>query len=250
MFRLMAIVLTHNEAGNITACIETLRFADRILVFDSYSEDDTAVLALEAGAELKQREFDNYPNQRNAALEAATGRADWVLFVDADERVTPKLEDEILTAIDRSGYAAYRIPRYNYIFGRLTRGAGWYPDYQTRLLRVGRAHYDPAVAVHEVVQVDGETGTLKQPFIHHNYRDSAHFAAKQRRYLAHDAQMLREQGIRPKPHNYLLQPLRQFWWRFVTLRGYTDGLHGLRLSLLMSWYEYRKYVALSKLWES
>lgn len=246
---LYAVILTFNESQNITACIESVRFADRVIVFDSYSQDDTAVLALEAGAELIQREFDHYAGQRNAALDAVMGRADWVLFVDADERVTPELEDEVLRVIEQPDYAGFRIPRFNYIFGRLMRGAGWYPDYQTRLLRVGRATYDPERQVHELVILDGREGTLQHPFIHYNYRDAAQFRVKQRRYTFYDATILYEQGIRPRPQNYVLQPLRHFWWRFVTLKGYTDGIHGLRLSLLMAWYEYRKYLLLGRLWE-
>jgi (heptosyl)LPS beta-1,4-glucosyltransferase len=248
--KLFAIILTRNESAHITACIDSLRFADRIIVFDSFSDDDTAVLALEAGAELIQRAFEDYPSQRNAALEAVKGRADWVLFVDADERVTPKLEAEVLAAIEKPGYAGWRIPRHNYIFGKLTRGAGWYPDYQTRLLKVGAARYDPERQVHEVVVLDGDEGTLTEPFIHYNYASAQQFRDKQRRYTFYDATILYEQGIHPKPKNYILQPLRQFWWRFVTLKGYTDGLHGLRLSALMAWYEFRKYLLLGRLWDA
>lgn len=246
--KLFAVILTFNERENITACIDSVRFADRIVVLDSGSQDDTAVLALEAGAELLERPFDNYANQRNAALETVRGRADWVLFVDADERVTPSLEDEVLRAIEEPGYAGWRIPRLNYIFGRLTRGAGWYPDYQTRLLRVGHAHYDPARAVHEVVVLDGREGTLTKPFLHYNYRNAEHFHAKQQRYTAYDAQILFDQGVRPKARNFVLQPLRQFWWRFVTLGGVREGMHGLRLSAYLAWYEYRKYALLQALW--
>jgi (heptosyl)LPS beta-1,4-glucosyltransferase len=247
--KLFAIILTFNESEHVTACIETVRFADRVIVFDSYSEDDTAVLALEAGAELVQRGFDDYAGQRNAALKTVEGRADWVLFVDADERITPALENEILDAIEKPAYAGWRIPRHNYIFGKLTRGAGWYPDYQTRLLRVGTAHYDPERQVHEVVILDGNEGTLTNPLVHYNYKDALQFRGKQRRYTFYDATILYEEGIHPKPQNYILQPLRQFWWRFVTLKGYTDGLHGLRLSLLMAWYEFRKYLLLGRLWQ-
>jgi (heptosyl)LPS beta-1,4-glucosyltransferase len=246
--KLFAVILTFNESENITACIESVRFADRIIVFDSFSEDDTAVLALEAGAELIQRRFDDYASQRNAALKAVQGRADWVLFIDADERVTPVLENEILDVIFKPQYAGWRVPRHNYIFGVLTRGAGWFPDHQTRLLRVGAARYDPLKQVHEVVELDGELGTLANPLLHYNYRTTAQFAYKQRRYTFYEAMILFEQGIRPRPQNYLLQPWRQFWWRFVTLSGYRDGLHGLRLSALMAWYEFRKYLLLGRLW--
>ena len=92
--------------------------------------------------------------------------------------------------------------------------------------------------------------TFDAPFVHYNYTSAAQFAAKQRRYTAYDASILYQQGIRPKAQNYVLQPLRQFWWRFVTLKGYVDGLHGLRLSLLMAWYEVRKYVLLRGLWKA
>ncbi len=247
--KLAAVILTYNEAAHVAECIASVQFADLVIVFDSFSTDETVKLARAAGAEVIQHAFKHYADQRNAALDAMRGRADWVLFVDADERVTPRLADEARDAIGWPGYAGFRIPRDNYIFGRLTRGAGWYPDYQTRLLKVGAARFDPARQVHETALLDGELGTLEHPFIHYNYRDVRQFHEKQRRYTAYDAQMMHAQGIHPKPQNYLLQPLRQFRWRFVTLKGYTDGLHGLHLSLLMAWYEFRKYWLLRGLWK-
>ncbi|MDX1991745.1 MAG: glycosyltransferase family 2 protein [bacterium] len=249
MTRLIAIILTYNEAGHIQDCIRSVSFADSVLVFDSYSTDATVELARQAGARVQQRVFDNYADQRNAALESVEGQAEWVLFIDADERVSPELAAEIRSALEQAEYAGWRMPRHNYIFNRLTLGAGWYPDYQTRLLRVGKAHYDPTRKVHEVVVLDGSLGTLQHPLVHHNYRDLAHFIAKQRRYTAYEAQILYQQGTRPRPQNYILQPLRHFRWRFFQLKGYQDGLHGLRLSLLMAWYEWRKYVLLRGLWK-
>jgi Glycosyltransferases involved in cell wall biogenesis len=245
---LAAVVLTYNEAGNIQACLATLRFADQLIVFDSYSTDETAALAEAAGAVVVRHPFQNYAQQRNAALETVEHTADWVLFVDADERVTPELAAEVRVAVQTPGYAGWRIPRHNYIFGRLTLGAGWYPDYQTRLLRCGAARYDPDRHVHELVLLDGPLGTMKHHFIHYNYRDAAHFHHKQRVYCAYDASIMYQQGVRPRPRNFVLQPWRQFWWRFVTLKGWRDGLHGLRLSALMAWYELRKYRLLAGLW--
>ncbi|MCA0452503.1 MAG: glycosyltransferase family 2 protein [Chloroflexi bacterium] len=245
---LFAIVLTYNEGRHIHDCIETLRFADHILIFDSLSTDDTVHIARNAGAEVTQRRFDNYAGQRNAALEYVADKADWVLFVDADERVTPELSAEIQSVIQTTKHVGFRIPRHNYIFGKLTKGAGWYPDYQTRLLRVGKTHYDPERQVHELVILEGSEGTLIQPFIHFNYDSLSQFHDKQKRYSDYDARILFEQGIRPKPQNYVLQPIRQFRWRYITLKGYQDGWHGLRLSLLMAWYELRKYRVLHQLW--
>ncbi|NDJ61098.1 MAG: glycosyltransferase family 2 protein [Chloroflexi bacterium] len=246
MIPLTVIILTYNEEENIRACIASARFGDRMLVFDSFSTDNTTSHAGFECVPVIQHPFRDYASQRNAALDAVD--TEWVLFLDADERMTPELAEEIRTVIRDTDAVGFRIPRHNYIFGKLTCGAGWYPDYQTRLLKRGCARYDPAVEVHEVVLLDGPEGTLTHPLIHYNYRDLAQFVAKQQRYVQYDAQILHKRGIRPKPQNYVLQPLRHFWWRFVTLHGYRDGLHGLRLSGLMAWYELRKYVLLRGLW--
>lgn len=248
MSRLMAIILTHNEERHIADCIASVSFADSVLVFDDFSTDATYRLARAAGADVVQRKLDDFASQRNAALEAAAGRAEWVLFVDADERVSPELAEEVRAVLDQEEYAGWRIPRHNYIFGRLTRGAGWYPDYQTRLLRVGAARYDPKRKVHEVVMLDGAEGTLTAHLIHYNYDNASQFYAKQRKYMAYEAGILHAQGQRPKRRNFILQPLRQFIWRFFTLHGYRDGWHGLRLSILMAWYEWQKYWLLRQMW--
>ncbi len=248
MTHLTAIILTYNESRHIVPCIEHVCFADVVLVFDSFSTDDTVTLAHGAGAEVIQHAFSDYPTQRNAALSAVANKTDWVLFVDADERVDTALADEILAMIATDEAVGWRLPRHNYIFGKLTRATGWYPDYQTRLLKIGFAQYDPMRLVHEVVLLDGALGTLKTPLIHYNYDNARQFAQKQRKYTTYEAKIMYEGGIRPKLRNYILQPLRHFKWRFVELQGYKDGLHGLRLSLLMSWYEFKKYWLLRGLW--
>lgn len=247
--KLIAVILTLNEAEHIHDCIAQLGFSDAVLVFDSFSTDNTIEIAQNNGAIVIQNTFLNYTDQRNRALESAQQQgADWVLFVDADERITEALAQETFIAMQTDTYAGYQIPRHNYIFGKLTQGAGWYPDYQTRLLRIGKAHYDPGRQVHEVVILDGELGTLQNPIIHYNYRDMAHFADKQRKYARYEAQVLFEQGIRPKIRNYILQPYREFKRRYFALKGYQDGFHGLRLCWLMAWYELRKYLMLRDMW--
>jgi len=242
--QLTAVILTLNEAAHIQACIESLTWADRVVVFDSFSGDETAVLAQAAGAELYQSKFENYAQQRNAALAAI--QTDWVFFVDADERGTAELAAEIRHVINHCAEAGWYVPRHNYIFGKLTLGAGWYPDYQLRLFKQGKVRYERPV--HEIALVDGEIGRLQNPLIHHNYRDLPHFRAKQQAYTSYDASILKTAGIHPKPHNFILQPLRHFYWRFVTLHGYRDGLHGLCLSLYMAYYEWVKYRKLAALW--
>jgi (heptosyl)LPS beta-1,4-glucosyltransferase len=232
-----AVILTLNEADHVVDCIESLRWADRVVVFDSFSRDETVALARQAGAEVLQSRFENYAQQRNAALDCL--QTDWLFFVDADERGTAALAAEVRQVVAERPEAGWYVPRHNYIFGKLTLGAGWFPDYQLRLFRHGRVRYERPV--HEIAVVDGALGYLQSPLIHHNYRDPAHFHAKQRPYTQFEARNLQQQGIRPKFYTPYLQPWRHFWWRFVTLKGYRDGRHGLRLSLYMAYYEWIKY---------
>ena len=240
MSDITVVILTLNEAHHIRECIRAARqVTDTILVFDSYSSDETVALAEAEGARILQRAFDNYPNQRNAALDAVTTR--WVFFVDADERVTSELAAEVRKAIRQEMHVGWWVPRRNIIVGKWIRGGGWYPDYQLRVLRRDRARYDPAREVHEVVLLDGEAGHLRHPLVHYNYVSWAQFRAKQRRYAAYEARVLLQQGIRPRPYTYITMPLREFWRRFVTLRGYRDGLHGVRLATYMAWFTFLAY---------
>ncbi len=234
---LTAVVLTLNEAAHIEACLDSLRWADRLVVFDSYSTDETVALAERAGATVFQATFENYAQQRNAALDALT--TDWVFFVDADERATAVLATEIRKVIATRPEMGWFVPRHNYIFGKLTLGAGWFPDYQLRLFKHGRVRYERPV--HEIAVVDGGIGHLQNPLIHYNYDTHAQFHTTQKKYTAYDASILRQQGMQPKIYTPFTQPLRHFWWRFVTLKGYQDGSHGLRLSLYMAYYEWQKY---------
>ncbi|MCS7055461.1 MAG: glycosyltransferase family 2 protein [Thermoflexales bacterium] len=244
--RISAVVLTLNEARHIVACLDTLAWADERVVFDSFSTDATVALAREAGARVIQHPFENYAQQRNAALSAV--ESDWVFFVDADERCPEALGREIRAVVEAAQHDVYCVPRQNYLFGRLTLGAGWHPDYQARLFRVGRARFDPRREVHEVAQYDGAPGYLRNALIHYNYDTLAQFHAKQRKYAQFEAGILFKQGVRPKPRNFVLQPLREFRRRFFALRGYRDGWHGLRLSLLMAYYNFDTYRRLARLW--
>lgn len=241
---LAAIILTYNEEKHLPDCLASVQWADEVIVFDSFSPDRTLEIARAAGAKVIQNKFEGWAKQREAALRVTT--ADWVLFVDADERVTPELAQECRAVMTRSE-EGWWIPRHNYIFGKLTRHTGWYPDHQLRLLKRAHARYDSARPVHELVLLDGEAGYLREHFIHLNYETVPEFIAKQKHYAQMDAEQLAQAGMRAKPQNFILQPLRQVWWRFITLAGWRDGLHGLRLSLLMGWCEFEKYRALHKL---
>lgn len=243
MESLSVIILTKNEERNIPECIESALWADSIFVLDSFSEDRTVEIAREMGAKVERRLFQNYADQRNAALEMA--ESEWVFFLDADERITKELAEELRQVISPGGRGegknGWWVPRRNYIFGRWIRNAGWYPDYQMRLLRRGRARYDPTRKVHEVVLLEGQGGFLQNPLIHYNYNTLAEFLARQSLYTDYEVEILRERGFRPKPHNFILQPWREFYRRYFTLQGYKDGYYGLLLSVLLAYYEFLKH---------
>ena len=241
-----AIVPTLNEERNILECLESLSWADSRVVFDCYSTDGTVEIARDAGARVLQHPFQDFAQFHNAAMERVP--AEWILFVDADERVTQELAAEIesVTAEDREE-VLWWIPRHNYIFGRLTKSAGWYPDYQPRLLRKGCVHWERPV--HEIAVADGPEGYLHHPLIHYNYDDVEDFKQRQERYNAFDAAILFEGGVRPHLYTPYTQFARHFLWRFIELRGVREGLHGLRLSLLAAYYELKKYRRLASMWQ-
>jgi hypothetical protein len=243
MSQIAAVILTLNEESHIQAAVASVNWADRVVVVDTFSQDATVSLAEDAGAEVIRRPFENYAQIRNVAL--AEIETPWVFFVDADERATPELGAEIRQVIRDRPENGWWVPRHNYIFGKLTLGAGWYPDYQMRLLRRGKARYRRPV--HEIVELEGAEGFLQHPLVHLNYESVAQFHVKQRRYAQIDAEILNQQNVQPHFYTPFTQSLRHFFWRFWSLRGYRDRLHGLRLCLLMARYEYEKYRILSRL---
>ncbi len=232
-------ILAKDVVKHIDDCVQSCAFADEVVVFDTASSDGTQDVARAAGARVIDTPFVNFSQARNYAL--AHLDADWVFFVDADERVTPELADEVRRVISSDRIAGWWVPRFNYIVGRVMKGAGWYPDYQLRLMLRERAHYDEAREVHELAIIDGEEGYLSEHLIHYNYESWAQFHAKQERYTRYGASTLTQEGVRAHPRHLLTRPGQEFWRRFVTWRGYRDGLHGLRLSLIMARYEQKKY---------
>lgn len=239
MTTLKAVILTLNEAQHIAACVESVAWTDGIIVLDSFSSDATCELARAAGADVLQHTFENYAQQRNVALQEVD--ADWILFVDADERATPELAAEARVVTTERSERGWWIPRHNIIMGHRMRATGWYPDYQMRLLCRDAVHYDPQRAVHELVILDGDEGYLTSHLIHYNYTTLRQFWAKQRRYLTYDIGVLAAAGTPTRLYTPYSQALRHFWWRFVTLQGWRDTFWGAALSILMATYEFMKY---------
>jgi glycosyltransferase involved in cell wall biosynthesis len=245
---LAAVVLAGNEERHIGDCLDSLAWADLQVVFDDCSTDRTAEIAQARGARVVCEALEDFAAQRNAALAAVD--AEWVFFVDADERATPALAREVRRVIGCEGdqtRAGWWVPRHNYMIGHRMRGGGWYPDHQLRLLRRDRARYDPAHPVHELVILDGPAGHLQNPLVHYNYDTVAQFRHKMGRYTHFEVRMLDERGIRARPWTYVTMPLREFLRRFVTLRGYRDHVYGLLFCGLMAWYTFLTYARLRRL---
>jgi (heptosyl)LPS beta-1,4-glucosyltransferase len=248
MTTVCAAVIARDAAPTIEACLRSLIWADSLLVVvDDRTVDATAEIAASLGARVEKHRFEDYARQRNAALKMAD--ADWVFFVDADEVGTPELEKEIrcITGLYEGAAPGYWVPRRNIIMGRWVRHAGWSPDYQMRLLRRVDASYREDRIVHELVDLKGQPGYLRNPLVHYNYSTLREFCTRQQQYARMEAVNRSRQGVRIKPQNYVLQPWRQFWRRFVTLEGYREGRLGLLLSALLGYYELRTYLELRAL---
>jgi glycosyltransferase involved in cell wall biosynthesis len=249
MSDIVAAILTKNEAAHIGDCIKSVQWAGRVIVDDSFSDDGTVSIAESLGAQVFQNKFVNFAAARNRVIDTVRAMGvEWILFVDADERVTPELAQEIQQVIQQDEIGGWWIPRYNVMWGHIMQGGGWYPDYQLRLMRVGAAHYDPARQVHEIVVLDGQADYLQEHLIHYNYDSLAQFKFKQDRYIDFEAKILKEKGVRAKPWTYVTMPIREFRRRYIALRGYRDGWVGLQLCSLMSWYMFLSYVRLGKLY--
>ncbi len=245
---LSVIILTRNEEKHIRDCIASVRdFADEILVLDSLSTDRTVEFSREAGVRVESRPFDNYPAQRNHAIDLARG--DWIFFIDADERAVPQVGQEILSRITDhdSHVVGYWIPRRNIIFGKEIRYTGWSPDYQPRVLKKGSARFDPAREVHELILWNGEVSYLREPLIHYNYETLAQFRAKQIKYTKYEAEIWFAEGKRARWRGAIGQPLREFFRRYISLQGWRDGGHGLLLSTLMAYYAFVRWQMLREM---
>lgn len=241
---LTAIVLTRNERENIAACVSALRFASRVLVVDSESDDGTAEAAKAAGAEVVVHPFRDYASQRNFALGLA--ETEWILMVDADETVPEALASEIARAIRSAspGTAAFRIPRDNRFLGRVPRGFGWGRDHVVRLLRRGRVRF--ANVVHEAAVVDGTVASLLTPLDHRTIADLGQTLEKTVRYAALSAREMHSRGRRTSLLGILGHTLARAIKVYVVRRGFVAGVPGLVVTGLETAGVFFKYALL---WE-
>jgi len=242
---LSALVITWNEESNLPECLSSLAFADEIVVVDSGSTDRTPEIARQAGAALYDHPWEGYGPQKNFGMEQASG--DWILILDADERVTAELRAEIdrVVTADALSPAAWSIPRKNHLYGRWLAHGGAYPDRQIRLFRRGKARYND-VDVHENLIVDGAVGELASPMLHFSEKNVTQWIARMNRYTTLSARVKLRSGWRGKVGalDLLLRPLNTFFKFYVRKRGFLDGVPGLVWAAMGGVYTLFKYVKL------
>ncbi|MCC7177201.1 MAG: glycosyltransferase family 2 protein [Acidobacteria bacterium] len=237
-----ATVITFNEAANIEAALVSLAFADEIIVVDSQSTDDTAAIARKYTDRVFVRPWPGYVAQKNFAAEQASH--DWILSLDADERISPPLADEI-RALGPGAVAGYRIPRVTFHLGRWLRSTDWYPDFQLRLYDRRRARWTGR-HVHESVKADGPVGRLSGEILHHAYRNLSHHLQTMDRYTTLAARQMFEDGRRTGWWDLATHPPAAFLRNYLLRGGFRDGVPGLIISAMNARYVGLK---LAKLWE-
>lgn len=244
MTKLSAIVITKNEAHNIRECLESIRWADEIVVVDAESKDATVEIAKQFTDKVFIKQWLGFAQAKQFALQQTS--YNWILWLDADERVLPELAKEIQEIIlQQTDTAAFTIARRAYFLGKWIKHSGWYPGRVARLFQKKYASFNSA-AVHEGLEIHGAVGELKHDLLHFTDPNLFHYFAKFNRYTSLAGKELFERKKKFKRSDVLLRP----WWMFMKMyflkQGFLDGIRGLLLALLSSAYVFTKY---AKLWE-
>ncbi len=244
--RISAVIMTRDEARNIEAAIESLRFAEQIVVADTGSNDNTIEIARHAGAEVHSIEFDGFGSSKNRALEFCDG--DWIFFLDADERVSPELARSIEgSVVNDSGYDGYTVNRLSYFLGKPVMHSGWYPDYVIRLFRKGRGKFSDRL-VHEGVELNGPAGKLDGLLYHYSYENLDQYIAKLNVYSRLNAEEMYKKGRKWHFRDLIVHPAATFVKMYILKAGFLDGINGFLLAILSSYHVFVKYAKLRQLY--
>ncbi|MEP0822005.1 MAG: glycosyltransferase family 2 protein [Ignavibacterium sp.] len=244
MTRVSVIVITRNEERNIRDCLSSARWADEIIVVDSGSSDGTVAAAREFSDKVFERPWEGFGASKNFALSQA--RNDWVFWLDADERVTPELAEEIeLSLSGQTDMVGFSVPRKAFFLGTWIRHCGWYPGRVVRLFRRDKAVFSND-RVHERLIVDGPVAELKSDLLHYTDPSLEHYFTKFNRYTSLAAEDLAGKGRRTGIGRMLLNPVWTFFRMYFLRLGFLDGMPGLILCMLSAGYVFTKY---AKLWE-
>lgn len=244
MEKVSVTIIALNEEENIRDCLESVSWADEIIVSDSGSTDRTVDICKAFGAKVHQDEWLGFGAQKNLCASRAANA--WVLNIDADERVGPELREEIREVMSGSGgKVGYFIPRKNFFGKRWIRHCGWYPDHNLRLYRKDAGAFSDR-RVHEAVDATGPVGYLRNPLVHLTYRDVSDYLSRMDRYSTLAAEEMHARGKSSRVTDLVFRPPFTFFKMFILRRGFLEGTFGVMLSALYSCYTLAKYV---KLWE-
>lgn len=245
--KLSIAIITYNEEANIRRTLESVAWADEIVVVDSGSTDKTVQICREYTDKVLHQDWQGFARQKNLAIDKSSG--DWVLSLDADEPIEPALVDEIRSIISSpTSYDGYWIPRKTFFLGKQIRHGGWHPDYNLRLFRKGKGRFEERV-VHEAVKVGGATSKTQSAILHYAYPDLASYLSSINKYSSLTVEVMGEKGIsafRTSWVNILFRPALTFIYKYFFRLGFLDGKHGLVLNLFHAWYVFAKY---AKAWE-
>jgi glycosyltransferase involved in cell wall biosynthesis len=243
--RLSVVVICKNEEDHLRDCLESVTWADEIVVVDSGSTDRTPAIARDYTDKVIHHDWQGYGAQKDFAMTQAGG--DWILNVDADERVSLELADEIKALLRREQPRCngYSVPRRTFYLGRWITHGGWYPDRKVRLVRRGFGSWGTR-PVHEDLSVDGPVGKLRGDLLHFTYRDITDHVRVINEFTTLGAQKLYSEGRRRLLLHVLLNPPWKFVRMYVFQAGFLDGVPGLLVAILGSYYVFLKY---AKLWQ-
>lgn len=245
--KLSVTIITYNEEANIRRTLESVKWADEIVVVDSGSTDRTVEICREYTDRIFHQDWLGFARQKNFAIGKTEG--DWVLSLDADEPIEPALADEIRGIISSSrSFDGYRIPRRTFFLGKQIKHGGWYPDYNLRLFRRGKGSFEDRT-VHEAIRVPGSVGKTLHAIEHYAYQDLASYMTSINKYSSLAVDVMEEKGIsafKASWMNIMFRPVLTFVLKYFIRLGFLDGKHGLVLNLFHSYYVFAKY---AKAWE-
>ena len=247
--KLSIIIITKNEEANIQACLDSVRFADQWIIVDSGSTDNTLAIARAAGATvIETTDWPGFGPQKNRALEAATG--EWILSLDADERISPALAAEIQAVIGAPVESSYAIPRLSSFCGHFIRHSGWYPDYIVRLFLRNTATFSDSLVHERVIVNQGKTGKLREHIVHYSYLNDDDYLRKLTQYSSLGAEQAYAAGKRAGLASAIVHAFSAFLRSYVFKRGFLDGRAGLMVAISSAESTYHKYFKLMLLTEA
>ncbi|MDR6846082.1 glycosyltransferase family 2 protein [Flavobacterium granuli] len=241
--KITALAITLNEEENVKRYVQSLSFADEIIFIDSNSTDETVAIAKKMGVQVISRDFDDFSTQRNFAINQS--KNDWIVFFDLDEYLTPKLQEEILTAVSSpNDCVAFYIKRNFFFLGKQIKFGGWQSDKAVRLFNKKHCSFNGNL-VHESIITSGKKRLMKESVNHYSYKT---YKSKLKLYSKLQAESLFIKKKRPNIYHFIIRPSYRFLWQYIFRLGFLDGKEGIVLAYLHAYSVYNRYLQLWKMY--